>query len=76
MKKVKVMLSALVVLAVVGGALAFKAEKFTSTTLFKKGANGCTIQANVKTAASGLNTVSASIVNGGTCTTYTIVDVE
>jgi hypothetical protein len=31
MKRVKIMLTAIAVLAVVGGALAFKAKKFTST---------------------------------------------
>lgn len=34
MKKAKIMLTAITVLAVVGGALAFKAGNFTDTTLY------------------------------------------
>jgi len=39
MKKVKIMLTAVAVLAVVGGALAFKATKFTSSFCTKSGAS-------------------------------------
>lgn len=43
MKKVKIMLTAVTVLAVVGGALAFKASKFTNSYCTRSGSSGqCT----------------------------------
>lgn len=41
MKRVKIMLTAVTVLAVVGGALAFKAQKFTPSAVYCKPSSTC-----------------------------------
>jgi hypothetical protein len=76
MKRVKIALVALTVCAAVGGTLAFKANNFTAFHLYTTGGvtpnNGCTVDfGQYKTGAHGDPTVSASKVNGGTCTTIT-----
>lgn len=57
MKKVKIMLTAITVFAVVGGALAFKAAK-TPASIFVSGGNPdvCNVPANVLTTESGIAT--------------------
>ena len=76
MKKAKILLSAIVVLAITGGALAFTAKK-TQTTLFTvHGVNNtCTtgaVYATVIAPPPGGSTISASTADRGTCTTFTI----
>jgi hypothetical protein len=44
MKKVKIMLTAVAVFAVVGGALAFKAAKFTQIALYTKVNGTCPVK--------------------------------
>lgn len=57
MKKVKIMLTAIAVLAVVGGALAFKAQKFSGIWVFQKTQNSpnatCPIVAEFTTLGTG-----------------------
>jgi CDP-diacylglycerol pyrophosphatase len=71
MKKAKILFSAMLALAVVGGAFAFKAQKFTSDTVYTKDAFGNCNQALLTkiTNVAPSVTVSASTVQGGTCTT-------
>lgn len=65
MKKAKIMLSALAVLAVVGGALAFSARPFSAERIFCQSTNGaCTIPV---TSITTLNLGQATRVNP--CTT-------
>ena len=76
MKRVRIALVAFTVCAAVGGALAFKANKFTAFHLYTTGNktpnSGCTVDfGQYKTGALGDPTVSASKTNGGTCTTIT-----
>ena len=64
MKKARLLLTAITVLAVVGGAFAFKAHKFTSDKIFTPDANGiCNVQVNGKTITNvGVVKVSATDV--------------
>jgi hypothetical protein len=77
MKKVRIIFTAIAVLTVVGGALAFKAKDFTSTTLFSRASDGhCTLEKAYLTKASGTTTISASIDYDGACTTFTTTTQE
>jgi len=80
MKKAKIMLSAIMVLAVVGGALAFRAKNI-STTLFTipDENNKCTTSQVLQTTSPGhasSGTISASTANGGVCTTFTLTTAD
>ena len=74
MKKVKVILTAVSALAVVGVALAFKADKFSGETeLYTKGAGtACNILTTVYTTSnSQLGTaIQASTQQNGNCQTF------
>jgi len=73
MKKAKVMLTAITVLAVVGGALAFKA-KIANTTLFTHQSgtlcNGPSARFLTTTIDGGGTQFSASTTDGGTCVAF------
>jgi len=78
MKKAKIIFSAIMVLAVVGGALAFTAKNFT-TTLYtiNDGANHCTTgHPYATTFFGGIGTISASTTYGGICTTFTLTTAD
>jgi len=73
MKKAKVMLSAIAVLAVVGGAVAFTAKVPTLTlfTVRDTVTNKCSgPSTDYSTTTSGGTAISASTTNGGTCQTF------
>jgi hypothetical protein len=80
MKKAKVMLTALVVLAAVGTGLAFKAKKFTVTTLYVTAPNGhCTKAVNYLTTIPGVGaTITANLnsTNAACTGTFYTTDVE
>jgi hypothetical protein len=74
MKQAKIMLTAITVLAVVGGALAFKA-KTPLTTLFtvkdsNNHCNGPSTDYSTTTSGGGGTQISASTSNGGTCAAF------
>ena len=72
MKKAKIMLSAITVLAIVGGALAFTAKKTQTTIYTLHGTNNtCTTGSLFNTASSGL-TISATTTDKAACTTITL----
>lgn len=78
MKKVKIMLTAVAVLGVVGAGLAFKAKSplriYTTNNAFP-GAK-CPL-ASIPVLTSDVGTqISGSVQQGGTCITYTTVDFE
>lgn len=49
MKRAKIMLLAIAVIATVGGALAFKAQKFADMNVYCKSANGACLSAPFRT---------------------------
>lgn len=67
MKKVKIMLTAITVFAVVSGALAFKAQRFGLKNVYCRVSSACEIK-EFQTTDNG----QASVTNpcGGTITTY------
>jgi hypothetical protein len=68
MKKAKIMLTAITVLAIVGGALAFKAKKFSidyCTTLTTTG--GCRIFTPQQKAGTGTATIFYAVDDGSQC---------
>ena len=74
MKRAKITLSAMVALAIVGGTLAFKVAKFTTTTLYTQDTDGnCTIEETVLTSAIGGTTILASRIQGSRCTIFHVV---
>jgi hypothetical protein len=76
MKKVKIMLVAITVFAVVGGALAFKAKSFT-TRLYLISDNGrCVITTDTYTKLVNGVEVQASTEYDGACTTFTTTNIE
>jgi hypothetical protein len=82
MKKIKIMLTAVTVFAVVGGALAFKANNFTKRTYYTTTASGANtnsvcnvaVQATVTTGTS--LTTLATTQNGGNCANIAITTDE
>jgi len=72
MKRSKIMLTALAALAVVGTSLAFKAQRYTVTTLYTtNGGSQCTVEGSFKTTTAGLGTaIQASTTNTGACATF------
>lgn len=75
MKKVKVMLTAITVLAVVGGALAFKASKFTAAFCTKSGstAGQCTsyVENSIEAQSGGILAWTSATVDTQNCTKST-----
>lgn len=69
MKKAKFMLMAILVMGVVGGALAFKASKFTTHTLYTCATTATTTSLICVTAPYG--TITGTIVAGITAHLYT-----
>ena len=73
MKKVKMMLTAVTVFAIVGGALAFKAQKFGSTvytTSDESGTPTCPLEKagfTTTTINPGTPKISVSTIQSGTC---------
>ena len=79
MKKAKIMLTAITFLAVVGGALAFKANKFARITYYTTTASNpnsntvCNIQTLARTTTGSSLTVWATTANGDAkCANITI----
>lgn len=75
MKKAKIMLSAITVLAIAGGALAFTAKK-NSTFLYTVAGTNNTCggaQRTYLTVLDGGTQIQASTQFGGTCTTFSTV---
>ena len=80
MKKAKIMLTAIAVFAVVGGAMAFKAMKFNQDAVYTTTAapaSGVTCNLGPiltsTTTSSGTGHIYASKVKGGLCVTFTTV---
>ena len=68
MKKAKIMLMAIAVLAVVGGALAFKTAKFHVRNVFATTPNGvCTTAPYVSAAFPGAITTTGTFYTTSTC---------
>ena len=74
MKRVKMMLTAIGVLAVVGGAVAFKAVKFGSNTycIGTSGATACPTKVTNKSFLAGDENVYRQIPAAATCSTSTV----
>lgn len=68
MKKARIMLTAIAVFAVVGGALAFKAKTFTARFLYVPAANGqCTsVKISAKTTVPGAPAIFTSASTAST----------
>lgn len=78
MKRVKIMLMTALVVASVGGALAFKAQKF-STGLFCGATGSCATQDNINAYTTvdvdpdnKVPNISCSTVQNGTCTSVRV----
>jgi hypothetical protein len=73
MKKIKIMLTAVTVLAVVGGALAFKAQKFSGTFVYQMKDATCPFLAQYTENPNGaeLQDVYTTNINPGTPTVST-----
>lgn len=71
MKKAKLMLTAIAVLAVVGGALAFKAKTFGQGNVFCKFTDGCALVDYTTGQVSGAETTDNPCAAAITSSTYT-----
>jgi hypothetical protein len=71
MKRAKILFSAVLALAVVGGAFAFKAQSFSNNTVYTKDKDGvCNVQMlTTITNAAPSFTISATTISGTPCTT-------
>lgn len=74
MKKAKILLTAITVFAIVGGALAFKAKGLTK--FYTEGITPgiCDVEIQAKTTSNGFVTLATTVP--GTCTTLEITTIE